>query len=427
MDKKIIIEKEEKSQAIRNRESWLKVYVIFVFSSLIAWKLATSFINLDLSDFNFTDLLSVLMALFAIVLSVAFYFKAEETSNKFYHNSYEFTKEISEILGRIEAGFGEKLRHLDEGYTGLRDKFDNIPSSMEKQILNITEKSYNVEKEKKEIGEKYSEFDRHFNDKLKDAILENQNLKEIIKAKEDLIAYAADEKITHIAHEMLLPIQSIVATSENIYEETEDYEIKKMSKDIIQTLIKLYYTIENMRAIIYKNAENENCEPTNLYEPLVEMIDLFQTEANQKNLFIKAPNFKTIKNPYIRMSSHNIKQIFFNLIHNSIKYSYYPKKSKKYIDIIGYPNGNLFCVEISNYGVGIKPTEIAEGRIFQDGYRGELARDRSRTGSGLGLGSVKRIVEEYNGKIEVESKSEREIEDRLYKTTVKVCLPFSEN
>ena len=160
MDQKVSIETDEKSQAIRNRESWIKVYVIFIFSSLITWKLAISKINLDLSDFNFTDLLSLLMALFAISLSVAFYFKAEETSNKFYHNSYEFTKEISEILGRIEAGFGEQLRHLDQGYTGLRDKVDGIPSSMEKHIANIGEKFYNVESEKKESMERSAESDR---------------------------------------------------------------------------------------------------------------------------------------------------------------------------------------------------------------------------------------------------------------------------
>ena len=39
--------------------------------------------------------------------------KATDTSNNFYDNSYKFTKEISEILGRIEAGFGEKLKHID--------------------------------------------------------------------------------------------------------------------------------------------------------------------------------------------------------------------------------------------------------------------------------------------------------------------------
>ena len=34
---------------------------------------------------------------------------------------------MSEILGRIESGFGEKLKHIDEGYTGLREKFDKMP------------------------------------------------------------------------------------------------------------------------------------------------------------------------------------------------------------------------------------------------------------------------------------------------------------
>ena len=69
-----------------------------------------------------------MLALFSVALSVAFYFKATEASNQFYDNTYRFTKEMSEILGRIEAGFGERLRHLDEGYTGMRDRLDKMPS-----------------------------------------------------------------------------------------------------------------------------------------------------------------------------------------------------------------------------------------------------------------------------------------------------------
>ena len=110
---------------IQNRESWLKVGVAAVLVGVLAWKLAVfdfSALKLDVGT-----LLSVLLALFAIALSVAFYFKATDTSNLFYDNTYKFTKDISEILGRIEAGFGERLRHLDEGYSGLRDTVARLP------------------------------------------------------------------------------------------------------------------------------------------------------------------------------------------------------------------------------------------------------------------------------------------------------------
>ena len=55
------IKSDEINETIRNRESWLKVSVILLFSLLITWKLLTSPININLSDFNFTDLLSLIL------------------------------------------------------------------------------------------------------------------------------------------------------------------------------------------------------------------------------------------------------------------------------------------------------------------------------------------------------------------------------
>lgn len=105
----------------------LRDVVIVLFICVVGWHLLNANVQFDFSRFSFTDLLALILALFSIWLSVAFYFKAGETSNQFYDNSYKFTKEMSEVLGRIEAGFGERLRHLDEGYTGLKDRFDRLP------------------------------------------------------------------------------------------------------------------------------------------------------------------------------------------------------------------------------------------------------------------------------------------------------------
>jgi len=105
----------------------IKDILLIALITVVTWKLINSNITINLQSFSFTDLLSVLLAFFAIALSAAFYFKANDSSSLFYDNSYKFTKDMSEILGRIEAGFGEKLKNIDEGYNGLRDKFDNFP------------------------------------------------------------------------------------------------------------------------------------------------------------------------------------------------------------------------------------------------------------------------------------------------------------
>ncbi|NSX10112.1 hypothetical protein HTX81_16125 [Pseudomonas lini] len=95
--------------------------------AVVALKLLNADVKIDLASFSFNDFLALVLALFSVALSVAFYFKANEASNQFYDNTYKFTKDMSEILGRIEAGFGERLRHLDEGYSGMRDRLDKLP------------------------------------------------------------------------------------------------------------------------------------------------------------------------------------------------------------------------------------------------------------------------------------------------------------
>jgi hypothetical protein len=66
-------------------------------------------------------LLSLLLAFFSVGLSALFYFKATETSNNFYDNTHKFTRDISQLLAKMESGFGERLKHLDEGYSSVRD------------------------------------------------------------------------------------------------------------------------------------------------------------------------------------------------------------------------------------------------------------------------------------------------------------------
>jgi hypothetical protein len=155
--------------------NWFKFIVGLSFTGLLIFKLAVSNLSFDFTKFDFNALLALLLSLFAIALSVAFYFKATDTSNLFYDNTYKFTKEISEILGRIEAGFGERLRHLDEGYSGLVNKFDNGFSEQ-----NIIETKEEIEKEKIKLKREIEERNQILNTVIEKAQLD-QTEKELIK------------------------------------------------------------------------------------------------------------------------------------------------------------------------------------------------------------------------------------------------------
>ncbi len=140
-------------EKIALRNSWLKIGVIGSVTTVFAVKIALADFTQAFSGFEFSDLLSLFLAIFSISLAVLFYFKATETSNTFYNNTYRFTKDVSEILGRVEASFGERLRNLDEGYTGLKSAFEKIPfdrAQADKEINEEKEQLKKVEKVEKE-------------------------------------------------------------------------------------------------------------------------------------------------------------------------------------------------------------------------------------------------------------------------------------
>lgn len=161
---------------------WYKFITATVVTVVVVYKIGISDLVFDFSGFDFNALLALLLSLFAIGLSVAFYFKATDTSNLFYDNTYKFTKEISEILGRIEAGFGERLRHLDEGYTGLVNKFDNGQNE-----INIRETKEEIEIEKNKLKQEIEERNRILNVVLEKSQLqshEKDDIKKQLKEKE---------------------------------------------------------------------------------------------------------------------------------------------------------------------------------------------------------------------------------------------------
>jgi hypothetical protein len=96
---------------------------------------------------DFPTLLSLLLALFSVGLAALFYFKATDTSNTFYDNTYKFTKDIAQLLTKIESGFGERLRHLDEGYASMRTSLENKSSSTPSEAVAETMQKLKEEKD----------------------------------------------------------------------------------------------------------------------------------------------------------------------------------------------------------------------------------------------------------------------------------------
>ncbi|SBS32257.1 hypothetical protein MAQ5080_02208 [Marinomonas aquimarina] len=123
---------------------WVKAISTLAIVGVFSYKVYLTPINLTV---DFPTLLSLLLALFSVALAALFYFKATETSNTFYDNTYNFTKDIAQLLVKIESGFGERLRNLDEGYTSMRDSLQHYGSKPNDDVEE-TKKKIETEKVK---------------------------------------------------------------------------------------------------------------------------------------------------------------------------------------------------------------------------------------------------------------------------------------
>lgn len=187
--------KDSIEENIKKHNSWLRYFVIFVFTLVFAYKVCT----IDFSDIkiDIVTILSFGVAFFAIWLSVIFYFKADEASNRFYNETYRFIKDTSIMLGRIEVSFGEKLNNVEKLFGKNQNPLDKEKlAELIKEKEEIEKEKNSLFKEKEEIEKKLIESHERIreyviqisnNNRLRDSImneLENQRKQnEFLKSK----------------------------------------------------------------------------------------------------------------------------------------------------------------------------------------------------------------------------------------------------
>lgn len=167
------------------------------------------------------SILSMLLAFFSIFISIFFYFKADETSSRFYDSSYEFMKEQSELLGRIEERFGEKFEnlfsridHLDAGQvekeTELHGKTEEISDIVSELVQTITthkqpektdELLAEIQKYAIELAEKKAEYNQ-LAENLQEIRQEAQEASHYVKTLQTILPNSVSEDMLRFFAEL---------------------------------------------------------------------------------------------------------------------------------------------------------------------------------------------------------------------------------
>lgn len=230
------MEENKLLKVLSNTQKWVFTIVINVLLLIIGYKVCFANYSFDLSKFSFSEFLSLFLALFSIAISVAFYFKATDSSSHFYDNTYKFTKDIAELLVKIESSFGEKLKHLDEAYTNIRDRFDRFPNAA-------------ITKEKVQTQVELDEVTKEYEKKLKEKetlLNETLQLAHSNDAERKLIIDKLNDKENElrIEKEKVDKLEHKLISYNNIERDRyrKPYNIDDMLSTILQILITLFGT-----------------------------------------------------------------------------------------------------------------------------------------------------------------------------------------
>lgn len=143
---------------------------------------------------------------------------------------------------------------------------------------------------------------------------------------------------------------------------------------------------------------------------VIEEQDAIATEKNINLVVIPHTEGKWI----LQCDRDQITRLFTNLVSNAIQYT--PANGKVTLELQNLKRLNVdyFQIKVIDTGIGI--SEEALPHLFDRFYRVDPARTKATGGSGLGLSIAQVIVENHNGRIQIESQVNQG-------TTVTVTLP----
>lgn len=266
-------------------------------------------------------------------------------------------------------------------------------SELVKTIEELEARLKNAQQE----NEKLREDNAKLNKKSKQ-IQANNAKKTIEEQHAQLVKYNKElEQFTYVAtHDLKSPLANIQG-----YLDLLEIDIENPSDDVLDSLKWLKYSVEEARQVIReltnalkaRNSKEELLKPINL-EELVESILSGMRSRILESKVIFVCDFTELNDfMYYPVALRSILQ---NIISNAIQYS--SESVHPEIMVTTRKEGSEVFISVKDNGVGID-LNANESKVF--GLFKRVQNDDS--GSGIGMYIVNKLLENYGGKLELES------------------------
>ncbi len=228
-------------------------------------------------------------------------------------------------------------------------------------------------------------------EQLKVLNAKNKELEKYIESNMQL------ENFAYIAsHDLKTPIRTIISFAQLLKRKLNkqlEGDAKEYFDFIITSSHNMKQLIDDLLTYSRVNSQSLNKKLVNV-ERLIEYISLeIQSTIQEKEVLIQEHNLPTS----LHADSTKLKQLFQNLITNGIKF--HKEGERPIITVNAIEKETEWLFSVADNGIGIEPAYF--DKIFV--LFKKLHNNSEYEGTGLGLAICKKVVEQHNGRIWVES------------------------
>jgi two-component system, OmpR family, phosphate regulon sensor histidine kinase PhoR len=223
-------------------------------------------------------------------------------------------------------------------------------------------------------------------------------LNQLIKQKQ--ISEIKTDFINNMTHEFKTPIATInlaldAIKNPKIIDDKE--KVQRYLQMIRDENKRMHAQVENVLRIskLERKELEISKEPTNVHDIVEDAIEHVNLIIEDRGGIIN--KYMDAKRTTILLNDVHFTNVMVNILDNAIKYS--PDTPK--IDVSTENVKDFILIKVRDYGAGM--SKVAQKRIFEKFYREHTGDLHNVKGHGLGLAYVKRIIEDHNGQIFVES------------------------
>lgn len=222
--------------------------------------------------------------------------------------------------------------------------------------------------------------------------------------KQRKISEIKTDFINNMTHEFKTPIATINLALDAIKNPKviEDKEkVVRYLAMIKEENKRMHAQVENVLRIskLEKNELDISKDRLNLHDLIDDAITHVELIVEDRQGYIKT-YFDAPKASVLANETH-FTNVIVNILDNAIKYS--PKAPE--IEVHTENVGNNILLKIKDHGSGM--SKAAAKRVFEKFYREHTGNIHNVKGHGLGLAYVKRIVEDHQGHVSVESEKDK--------------------